>query len=285
MTISFMKNIRILSIATILVCSFPLTIPLYAMDSAHAAAMSDIDESSDHAGAPVAITPENTNSDAATCALLPKTPQEIDEANRALWNATQNNDLKKAQAALEAGANPTTLINKKELLLMYALFYRNVSLIKLLLDHHADVNQKDTHGFTPLDHISQFSRARQCGKHAKDAPKHTTTPSLLILIFAGADIAQVEIPHKSILNILPIALAAKQNADRELDILTSIAQQKQIQDLYIPVEYLAQIIIDYAVPYYTNYADDQVAYDFLNERIAQQWTHIKEQLKLTRNNN
>lgn len=81
-------------------------------------------------------------------------------SNDALFSAIERSDLPAAQAALDAGADPNALNAKGRTALIEACSKRSVAIVRLLLQHGADV-ERAAHSRTPLSVACQLDGYRE----------------------------------------------------------------------------------------------------------------------------
>lgn len=140
-----------------------------------------------------------------------------------------------------------------------------------LLTHKAQVNAQTHHSKeTPLVHAIRYLEDESIARQ---------------LILAGADITIKTAYKQTAFDMIKTdamreafleACAINEQAFQELEALEAILRTEVLQNPHVPVTDLAQLITDYAIPFYTNQGESQPAYNLLNTRIAEQWKLIKE---------
>lgn len=235
-----------------------------------------------------------------------RTPEQIERASLALLDAARKNNLEAAKAALEAGADTNTPDDDGKTPVFDAINHNNIELLKILLDHGADVNHTDPDGNTPLHHDVASGSTRIYGEAKFGTP--IDYKSIKMLVFAGADIYASHsdsspldfasicktlhslnlMEYDSILIKITMleAHAKRQQAFEQLNTLKAILQKQIIQNPHIPVEDLAKLVVEYAMPYHKSIEPDQrIAFDVLNECVAQKWIEITKELATSRLSN
>lgn len=290
-----MNNIKTIIIAAILAYTFAPAINIYAMGPTQT-------YSAEATKVRPARTPkqvERANDDLVKAIVRQPTGKEATE---------------KAIAALEAGADATASTETGRPFIELAATYNHVEIVKMLLTHQANVNATNETGETPLFLVSnklhkdtiaivQILLARNatvnhqddrgdtalmactktCSFVSSKADEKIKLTVAQLLIFADANPYLVDKDggnalsrgSETIKHGILDALATKEQAYKQVDTLKTLLHLQILQNSYIPVDELAQLIIDYAVPYYAPDKNNQSAYDFLNKQIMHRWACIK----------
>ena len=101
-----------------------------------------------------------------------------------IYQAYKNPDLAFLEAALEAGADPNTLVHEESTLLFESMSDEYIEQIRILIAHGADVNFRSKFGYTPL-------------LNAVIGSEHKTA---LALLDAGADPELLDIHERSVID-------------------------------------------------------------------------------------
>jgi len=128
-------------------------------------------------------------------------PEKVIQEQEELWDACISGDLKKAKNAILKDANVNALDTRKSKSgrrpLNWAAFYGHAKIVKLLLDHGADIDAQNRTGFTAIHH----------------AVENNQKEIVILLKSEGAD---ARIPNKKGAKPMDTALMNKNKAIAEL---------------------------------------------------------------------
>lgn len=143
---------------------------------------------------------------------------------------------------------------------------KSVAEIIELLKEGADVNATY---LSSKDTIAKLA----CEAHRPDVLK--------ILVLAGANLDQCISSPSWKCSIFERAVrkvkTKKQKAINSLNDLQALLRDNLIQNPHLPKKNVAQIVAEYALPYYS-----EPEYELLNDFVACEWTQIKEELEISR---
>lgn len=253
-------------------------------------------------------------------------------ADSALLHAIEDNDIKAAEAALDAGANievrgdygytPLLLAavsaeTDKSALVKLLLdrgaridntsditedtFVKNnitaldgvvntglLNSLEVLLAHGANTNRKNLLNDTPLTRtVYNLEELTRLGWSARGIEKQKKMARMLIFADADPYLAgktnknSLEMASELTQKMILKASQIKEKAFEQLDRLKEALQNTLRQNPHTPVEDVVQQFPNDSIVRCENDDNDQRAYDFLNERIAQRWDTIKKELVIS----